>query len=148
MGQVMREGTGRRAYWSISQDIQLAGKSGTTNDLRDSWFAGFTGNLMAVAWLGNDDNSPTNLTGSSGALRVWTRLMQQVPIKSVQPLNSEQIEYVWTKPAENVRTGKSCEGAVKVPYIKGSEPEDYQGCGRTVIEPAKTLFDSIKSWFE
>ncbi|WP_422412354.1 MULTISPECIES: penicillin-binding protein 1B [unclassified Endozoicomonas] len=148
MGQVMREGTGRRAYWSISQDIQLAGKSGTTNDLRDSWFAGFTGNLMAVAWLGNDDNSPTNLTGSSGALRVWTRLMQQVPIKSVQPLNSEQIEYVWTKPAENVRTGKRCEGAVKVPYIKGSEPEDYQGCGRTVIEPAKTLFDSIKSWFE
>ncbi|WP_062263989.1 penicillin-binding protein 1B [Endozoicomonas arenosclerae] len=148
MGQVMREGTGRRAYWSISQDIQLAGKSGTTNDSRDSWFAGFSGNLMAVTWLGNDDNSPTSLTGSSGALRVWTRFMQQVPIKSVQPLNSEQVEYVWVKPAANLRTGRSCEGAVRVPYIKGSEPVEYQGCGRTVSEPVKTLFDSIKSWFD
>lgn len=147
MKRAMREGTGRRAYWSISQDIDLAGKSGTTNDSRDSWFAGFSGNLMAVTWMGNDDNRPTKLTGSSGALRAWTKLMQQVPVSSVQPLSSEQIEYSWVKPAIDSRTSQSCEGAVKLPYIKGSTPAAYEGCGSRKA-PVKNLIESIKSWFE
>jgi len=53
----------------------LAGKTGTTNDTRDSWFSGFTDRLLTVVWLGRDDNKPTNLTGSSGALRVWADIM-------------------------------------------------------------------------
>ena len=144
MSTAMREGTGRRAYWSISKDIRLAGKSGTTNDSRDSWFAGFSGNLMAVTWLGHDDNSSTKLTGSSGALRVWTRFMQQVPISSVASLNSERIEYVWVKPEMNKRSGEGCDGVRRLPYIKGSVPQEYDGCG---TEPDSSVFDQIKSWF-
>ena len=144
MGITMREGTGRRAYWSIDQSIQLAGKSGTTNDLRDSWFAGFSGNLMAVTWLGNDDNSPTKLTGSSGALRVWSRFMQRVPISSVAPLSSEKLEYVWVQPETNLRSAEGCDGARRIPFIRNSAPLETDGCG---MESDGSFFDQIKSWF-
>ncbi|WP_228550516.1 penicillin-binding protein 1B [Endozoicomonas sp. OPT23] len=148
MGQVMREGTGRRAYWSIDKKIQLAGKTGTTNDSRDSWFAGFTGNLLAVTWLGNDDNSPTSLTGSSGALRVWSKLMQQIPISSVKSLNSDKLEYVWVKPATHKLADKTCEGAVQVPYIIGSAPREYDECTSPARAKARNFFESIRTWFE
>ena len=46
----------------------MGGKTGTTNDQRDSWFAGFSGEHLAVVWMGNDENQPIGLTGSSGAL--------------------------------------------------------------------------------
>ncbi len=55
--------------------LVVAGKSGTSSELRDSWFAGFSGSHVAVVWVGYDDNSPTGFTGSSGALTVWARLM-------------------------------------------------------------------------
>ena len=70
--QVMTSGTGRSAYNTLPNSLQLAGKSGTTNDTRDSWFAGYSGNYVSVVWLGLDDNKQTGLTGSSGALPVWT----------------------------------------------------------------------------
>ncbi|MEQ4563753.1 MAG: penicillin-binding protein 1B, partial [Acinetobacter sp.] len=65
--QVMASGTGRSAYNSLPSSLKLAGKSGTTNDTRDSWFAGYSGNYVAVVWLGLDNNKVTGLTGSSGA---------------------------------------------------------------------------------
>ena len=148
MISVMREGTGRRAYWSISQDIDLAGKSGTTNDSRDSWFAGFSGNLMAVSWLGNDDNTPTDVSGSSGALRVWTDLMQRVPISSVQPLQSEHLEYVWVQPASNLRSSPDCEGAKRMPYIKGSAPVASDDCGKQASSNEGGFLKTLKSWFD
>ena len=148
MISVMREGTGRRAYWSISQDIDLAGKSGTTNDSRDSWFAGFSGNLMAVTWLGNDDNSPTQLTGSSGALRVWTDLMQRTPISGVQPLSSDNLEYVWVQPVSNLRSSRDCQGARLFPYIAGSAPILADSCGEAIQQQEAGFFDTIKSWFD
>ena len=147
MVSVMREGTGRRAYWSISQEFDLAGKSGTTNDSRDSWFAGFSGNLMAVTWLGNDDNSPTGLSGSNGALRVWTDLMQRTPISGVQPLSSDRLEYVWVQPQSNLRSSKDCEGARLFPYITGSAPVETDSCGESARQDAGFL-DTIKSWFD
>lgn len=140
----MKEGTGRKAYQSVDSNIVLGGKTGTTNDLRDSWFAGYSGNLMAVTWLGHDDNSPTRLTGSSGALRVWSQFMGSVPISSVQPLRNSHLETVWVEPASNSRSHDFCEGARAFPYIKGSAPKEYSGCQPT--EEA-TMMDKIKAWF-
>jgi penicillin-binding protein 1B len=59
--------------------MDSAGKTGTSDDGRDSWYAGYTGEHLAVVWLGRDDNQPTGLTGASGALKVWTGLFQQLP---------------------------------------------------------------------
>jgi penicillin-binding protein 1B len=78
MQQVMERGTGRAAHILLPQSMAVAGKSGTSSDLRDSWFAGFSGNHLIVVWVGYDDNRPTGLTGSLGALPIWTRLMAGV----------------------------------------------------------------------
>src|SRR5690606_11322150 len=73
--QVMQRGTGRAALGVLPPSLVVAGKSGTSSELRDSWFAGFSGGHLAVVWVGYDDNRPTRFTGSSGALTVWSRLL-------------------------------------------------------------------------
>src|SRR5439155_15553060 len=55
--------------------LDAAGKTGTTNDLRDAWFAGFTPELLTVVWVGFDDNQPVGLSGSQAALPIWTQFM-------------------------------------------------------------------------
>src|SRR5690606_9165456 len=65
----------------LSANLPLAGKTGTTNDARDSWFAGYGDDLQGVVWLGYDDNRETSLTGATGALRVWTEIMASLDIQ-------------------------------------------------------------------
>jgi len=77
--EVVRNGTARGVLTGFRYDYGLAGKTGTTDDYRDSWFAGFSGNYLTVVWLGRDDNKPTSLTGASGAAKVWSKVMQQIP---------------------------------------------------------------------
>ena len=60
-------------------NLHAAGKTGTSDTQRDSWFAGFTGAQLAVAWVGRDDNKPTGLMGATGALRIWIELMKRMP---------------------------------------------------------------------
>src|SRR5690606_24426251 len=70
MMQVMERGTGRSVRARLPAGLVMAGKTGTSDDLRDSWFAGFTNDRLVVAWLGADDNRPIGLTGSTGAARI------------------------------------------------------------------------------
>jgi penicillin-binding protein 1B len=71
---VINEGTGAGAR-SGGFALDAAGKTGTTNDLRDAWFAGFTPELLVVVWVGLDDNQPLGLSGAQAALPVWTEFM-------------------------------------------------------------------------
>jgi penicillin-binding protein 1B len=76
MRSVVNEGTGA----SIRGEgfaLDAAGKTGTTNDLRDAWFAGFTPELLTVVWVGFDDNQPLGLSGSQAALPIWTAFMKR-----------------------------------------------------------------------
>jgi penicillin-binding protein 1B len=66
--RVITDGTGKSLSRLFPRDHFAAGKTGTSNELRDSWFAGFTGDHLAVVWLGRDDNKPSALTGSTGSL--------------------------------------------------------------------------------
>jgi penicillin-binding protein 1B len=75
MQQVIERGTGRAARSILPRDVVAVGKSGTTQDLRDSWFAGFTGSHLAVVWVGYDDNRPTGFTGAAAALAIWARVL-------------------------------------------------------------------------
>ncbi len=72
--EVVQRGTARFARTQLPPQLTIAGKTGTSDDLRDSWFAGFSAEHLAVVWVGADDNRPTGLTGTSGALRIWARL--------------------------------------------------------------------------
>ena len=115
MQRVMSDGTGRRAYDKLPAELELAGKTGTSDDLRDAWFVGFSGNYLAVVWLGNDDNSPMGLTGSSGALPIWTDLMAQLPQRPLVPLMSDNISYQWVDVNASVVTEPNCPGALPIP---------------------------------
>jgi penicillin-binding protein 1B len=88
---VMEHGTGRPARSVLPANLVVAGKSGTSSDQRDSWFAGFSGSHLAVVWVGYDDNSPTEFTGSSGALTVWARLMASLNTTSRSPATPESV---------------------------------------------------------
>ncbi len=75
MRSVLNEGTGAGAR-ANGFTLDAAGKSGTTNDLRDAWFVGFTPELLTVVWVGLDDNQPLGLSGAQAALPIWTSFMK------------------------------------------------------------------------
>ena len=76
MRSVLNEGTGAGAR-AAGFSMDAAGKSGTTNDLRDAWFVGFTPELLTVVWVGLDDNRPLGLSGTQAALPIWTQFMSR-----------------------------------------------------------------------
>ncbi|AZT82727.1 penicillin-binding protein 1B [Marinobacter sp. NP-4(2019)] len=141
MQETMQEGTGRSAYRFVPQQLTLAGKTGTTDDGRDSWFAGFSGDLLAVTWVGRDDNGPTSLTGATGALPVWARFMAQVPQHGFSPVVPDGVDYHWVNAQRQALTDEYCDNARLVPFMAGSEPEQRVSCsGR--------LERRIRGWFE
>lgn len=126
---VMREGTGKLAYNTLPKTTVLAGKTGTSNDQRDSWFAGFGGNYLAVVWVGRDDNGQMPLTGSSGALPLWTNLMKALGVTSFAFAQPEGVTYQWVDPKTGWRTREHCEEARSLPFISGREPQEWAPCG-------------------
>lgn len=82
--QVAKRGTAKSLSWRL-KGAQIAGKTGTSNDLRDSWFIGYDNQLLITTWLGKDNNKPTGLTGSSGALLLFSDFM-----KKQGPVNKER----------------------------------------------------------
>ncbi|MFT6915500.1 MAG: penicillin-binding protein 1B [Motiliproteus sp.] len=142
--ETVREGTAKSLYRRFPDSLNMAGKTGTTNDLRDSWFAGFTGDYLAVAWLGFDDNRPTPLTGSSGALPVWAELMaglKPAPYRAAAPAD---IRYQWVDEEKGVLTEQGCAGARLIPFTVGSEPQQFRGCGlQAPINRAQDWFSRL-----
>ena len=142
--ETMREGTGRIVYQTLSPELNVAGKTGTTDDLRDSWFAGFSGDRLSVVWLGRDDNKPIGLSGSRGALKVWSKLMQQInPVTLKGPLPAN-IEYHWIDDKTSLLTQSHCQNARFMPFIVGSAPKQTGRCKLS----GDRLGDWVKSWFQ
>jgi penicillin-binding protein 1A len=91
MNKVVEEGTGKKA---MLEGIKAAGKTGTTNAYRDAWFVGFTGNLVAGVWYGNDDHtSMNNMTGGTLPAQTWHEVMafahQNLEIRPIPGLGPE-----------------------------------------------------------
>lgn len=145
MQRVMREGTGKSVYNVLPGTLNLAGKSGTTNDSRDSWFAGFSQDLLAIVWMGRDDNGKTPFTGATGALQIWTSFMKKadpLPLDMAMPDNVVQ---AWVNASTGEGTDASCPNAVQMPYIRGSEPQPGPTCGGATA-PADSVMDWVKGW--
>ena len=126
--QVMRNGTGRSAYWRLPAEAVVAGKTGTSDDQRDSWTAGFSDKLLAVFWLGFDDNAPTPLTGSRGAMRLWTEFMLRAGVESIEMSAPPGIGYGWFDVAEGMRVARQCPGTVHLPYNLRQPPRLRPDC--------------------
>jgi penicillin-binding protein 1B len=127
--QVMQNGSGRAALAQIPPGIVVAGKSGTSSDYRDSWFAGFSGAHLAVVWIGYDDNTPTGLTGSSGSLAVWSRLMSSIGTTSWSAPLPEGLEEVWVEFPTGLKARADCgEVPISIAVPRGTMLPVREGC--------------------
>ncbi|BAP56220.1 penicillin-binding protein 1B [Thioploca ingrica] len=101
----VREGTGRQVAQTLPSNLILAGKTGTSNDLRDSWFAGFGTELLTVTWVGRDDNKPMGLSGGSGAMVIWGDFIQKIRPQSLAPVTPNSVQW------------RVIEGTTRIPFI-------------------------------
>ena len=107
---------------------KLAGKTGTTDDLRDSWFAGFSADKLGVVWVGNDDNLETGLTGATGALTIWSGIFKQLQLESLDLDLPDDIEYHWVDRKSGLLAGFGCQNTVKLPFLSDRQPDQYAEC--------------------
>ena len=125
---VLREGTGRGVRGRLPATLHAAGKTGTTNGGRDSWFAGFAGGYVTVVWVGFDDNRAAGLSGSGQALRVWAGLVSRLPVPGTVPAVPAGVEWHWAGfDGESFFTDPGCPGAVRLPF-RGSGRLEYRPC--------------------
>ena len=130
--EATRTGTAR-ALTSLLPGRAVAGKTGTTNDLRDSWFAGFDGRHVGVAWVGRDDNLPAGLTGSAGALPVWADMMRDLPAVPLQASGSGGIEWARVAPERGRSLPDHCTDARRLPFLAGSVPPRDRDCREQML---------------
>ena len=126
--QVVDQGTARNLHGLLGNKILIAGKTGTTNERRDSWFVGYTRDRVAVSWVGRDDNRPAGVTGSNAAMRVWAGLFRRLPLDAVDLRMPDGANFVWVDKQQQALTGPSCPGAVQIPFIEGTEPKASTKC--------------------
>lgn len=141
--QVVSGGTGRQLLGDGLGRLQSAGKTGTSNDGRDSWYAGYTGDHLAVVWVGNDQNEQTGLYGATGAMKVWSGIFARLPSAPLK-VPGKGIDWQWVV-ASNT-TDASCPGARRLPFVSGFAPA-YNSC---VVEPPvqdEERGGGWRSWF-
>ncbi|MBE9567124.1 MAG: penicillin-binding protein 1B [Proteobacteria bacterium] len=126
---VAKYGTAKRLASTLA--LQVAGKTGTSDDLRDSWFAGFSGDVMAVVWTGFDDNRPTTLTGSSGALRIWRNIIQDTAYKPYLLPEVSVMTTRWIDQKNGLLADQGCENALELSFIEGTQPTQESDCEST-----------------
>ena len=137
--QITKVGTAKALNKMLPSWKKVAGKTGTTNNKRDSWFAGFSGEHVATVWVGRDDNKPTKLTGGTGALKVWGDLMRILPTKSFSPRRPSSVRWVKIDKDSGLRLNPNCGTPLVLPFIKGTAPRKTRYC---VPEPV--IIDPIE----
>lgn len=115
---VMVRGTGKWFTQQLPEQL-VAGKTGTTNEMRDSWFTGFDQHSVATIWIGADDNRSINLTGSSGALRVFTDYRRHGFEENLDEiwLMPKGVSMVYVEPTTQSISRVYCEGSVIMPML-------------------------------
>jgi penicillin-binding protein 1B len=148
---VVREGTGQGLKNWLLPEIAAAGKTGTTDEQRDAWFAGFTGERLAVVWIGYDDNRAARLLGAAAALPVWGDMMAALNPLPLELARPEGIELVWIDPQTGLRSGAGCEGARELPFVRGTAPTEPAPCADALDAAVQTIdagVERAKSWLE
>lgn len=136
-----KTGTAKSLAWRLPNKV-VAGKTGTTNDQRDSWFSGFDEDILITTWLGNDENKPTKLTGSSGALVLFSDVMKTIGTKDISldvPVGVEQVPF---DKQTGLPLAQACDEQVLYPAVNDGLAFQYK-CSAQVVKAKKK-----KSWFE
>ena len=144
---VARNGTGRGVYNRLPESLVISGKTGTSDDLRDSWFAGYTGDRLGVVWVGMDNNQPTGLTGSSGALRVWADIFKNIGAHSASDTPPADIKLVKIDRESYLRADDGCTNTVELPFIEGSAPQQLAPCAGGSVDSSEPEDDTDTGFF-
>ncbi|MEB5751045.1 bifunctional glycosyl transferase/transpeptidase [Leclercia adecarboxylata] len=134
MQQVVQRGTGRQ-LGAKYPGLHLAGKTGTTNNNVDTWFAGIDGREVVITWVGRDNNQPTKLYGASGAMSIYQRYLA----------NQSPVPLTLTPPEDIVDMGVDesgnfvCGGGMRRLPVWTSNPDSL--CQQAAPEPSGNPFD-------
>jgi len=152
--RVVTNGTAKSLVNYIPEAVRAAGKTGTTDELRDSWFAGFTGDRLAVVWIGRDDNKPTVFTGSTGAMVVWGKIMQSLHPQPLVLTEPEGLEWARVDPGIYGPAEDASRNDVLLPFAPGTVPAETirasspANGGGTQERNGTGVLDTIRGWFQ
>ena len=121
--QTFISGTAKGFSSRVIEKWKTGGKTGTSDDQRDSWFVGYAGNYLMVVWLGFDDNRKSPLTGRTGALQVWKNFMSRLDPIAYEVRKPSRIRYEWVDTKDGLLSGERCKGSILIPFVEGTEPE-------------------------
>jgi penicillin-binding protein 1B len=127
MTKTPKIGTARAAQAAFP-DLNFAAKTGTTNQQKDSWFVGITGDYSSTVWLGDDNNVPLSITGSTGALKVWVDFTKNVNPRSLpDTLPNGAARYNVLDSKFEIAADR-CKDKTPLAFILGTEPKDSTSC--------------------
>ena len=152
MQQTFIRGTARGYSQKDIQSWNAGGKTGTSDDQRDSWFVGFAGELLVLVWLGFDDNRPTPLTGRTGAFQVWKNFINDISPVRTEKTSLSRIKYIWTDMQDGLLSGQKCKNSLLVPFIRGTEPKSIPNvrrkCATRSLDTNEGVLDKLREVFE
>jgi penicillin-binding protein 1B len=138
LGRITKQGTARALSWRLGNK-KTAGKTGTSNDLRDSWYVGYDNKHLVTTWIGKDHNTSTGLTGSSGALVLYANYMKkQGVINKINKIPKGIFVTLFERGTGNAVTA-NCQNTVMYPAVKNNT--------QTVLGCLKKKVDD-RSWLE
>src|SRR6266404_4075016 len=148
---VVREGTAQGLRSFLLPEVGAAGKTGTTDEQRDAWFAGFTGDHLGVVWIGYDDNRAARLLGATAALPVWGDMMSALAPQPLALPKPDAVEQVWIDPQNGLRGDSQCAGALELPFMQGTAPRELSPCASpagAVIDAVDHTVQRAKTWLD
>ncbi|MFQ5682458.1 MAG: PBP1A family penicillin-binding protein [Candidatus Binatia bacterium] len=145
---VVDRGTGRGARLYYGFHRPAAGKTGTTNNTKDAWFAGYTPDLLAVVWVGFDNQSKLGLSGAGAALPIWADFMKQAtaltPVTDFIP--PPGIKMVNIDPQSGYLATPECPHVIQEAFLEGEEPTEFCSLDRAPLSLPLSPFKSFLSW--
>ncbi len=146
--RVVTEGTAKSLSKILPRAYNIAGKTGTSNDLRDSWFAGFSDQYLGVVWIGRDDNVSCGLSGATGALPVWGEIMKAVPIEPLQLGQPTGIKWASITNKKRNPGQSSNKSTLRLPFTQHSLPKDTASRTKDNTNLAKDVEEFVQSIFD
>lgn len=149
--QVVVQGTGKRLARAFNT-TKIAAKTGTSDDQRDAWFAGFDDRHLGVIWVGRDDNKSMPFTGASGALPIWQSIFKQAGLEPLTPL--VDMDWAWVD-RYGLAVGEGCGGIREMPFMPGYLASHEVSCRSAKPDSAPQVEGAEKdnkkgggSWFD
>ncbi len=144
MTKTVSQGTAR-ALGAKFPGATMAAKTGTTNELRDSWFTGLDNNELVSIWVGRDDNTPAGLTGASGALQLFSGYMSQRGVNSLAMNMPQGVSWASFSRASGTGSPATAPAVCRCRLLAGlAEP---MGCASPVSSPANALDNWFNGFF-